>query len=136
MSNGSKSEYEVGYGKPPKESRFRKGQSGNPKGRKKKPNAAPVPLVDQIHKIMNEPIMVSQNGNQTSMPVFEAALRKLVSRAVNVGDQWAFRILLPIMSEGQTNAIARKEPNWDAMHKMDQHEAARVYFRMMRGEPI
>ena len=27
--------YEVGYGKPPKETRFRKGQSGNPKGRPK-----------------------------------------------------------------------------------------------------
>jgi hypothetical protein len=25
-------DYEVGYGKPPKHSRFRKGQSGNPKG--------------------------------------------------------------------------------------------------------
>ena len=25
--------YEVGYGKPPKATRFKKGQSGNPKGR-------------------------------------------------------------------------------------------------------
>ncbi|MGJ3627161.1 DUF5681 domain-containing protein [Sphingomonas sp. MMS24-JH45] len=27
--------YEVGYGKPPIHARFQKGQSGNPKGRKK-----------------------------------------------------------------------------------------------------
>ena len=29
-------DYEIGYGKPPKKHRFRKGQSGNPKGRTKK----------------------------------------------------------------------------------------------------
>src|SRR5262245_4838454 len=28
-------EYKVGYGKPPKDTQFRKGQSGNPKGRPK-----------------------------------------------------------------------------------------------------
>ena len=28
-------DYEVGYGKPPKSTRFRKGQSGNPAGRRK-----------------------------------------------------------------------------------------------------
>lgn len=33
---GSKSEYNVGYGKPPKEHQFKKGQSGNPNGRPKK----------------------------------------------------------------------------------------------------
>jgi len=30
------SDYEVGYGKPPKHTRFKKGRSGNPKGRPKK----------------------------------------------------------------------------------------------------
>ena len=34
-SAGGKREYEVGYGKAPASSRFRKGQSGNPKGRPK-----------------------------------------------------------------------------------------------------
>ena len=28
--------YEIGYGKPPKNTRFTKGRSGNPAGRKKK----------------------------------------------------------------------------------------------------
>src|SRR5262245_33179094 len=35
FADGAKSEYEVGYRKPPRHSRFQKGQSGNPRGRKK-----------------------------------------------------------------------------------------------------
>ena len=34
--NTNKKDYEVGYGKPPESGKFKKGQSGNPKGRKKK----------------------------------------------------------------------------------------------------
>ena len=35
MSDQSNDDYEVGYAKPPKSTRFKKGQSGNPKGRPK-----------------------------------------------------------------------------------------------------
>ena len=34
-TSNSKREYEVGYKKPPKEGQFKKGQSGNPRGRPK-----------------------------------------------------------------------------------------------------
>jgi hypothetical protein len=38
MSNGDNPEdYKVGYGKPPKGGQFKKGISGNPSGRPKKP---------------------------------------------------------------------------------------------------
>ena len=33
MPRDKKSDYEVGYGKPPRETRFVKGRSGNPRGR-------------------------------------------------------------------------------------------------------
>jgi Family of unknown function (DUF5681) len=35
--NNETQDYEVGYGKPPKTSQFKKGESGNPSGRPKKP---------------------------------------------------------------------------------------------------
>lgn len=35
MSRKSDDEYEVGYGKPPQRTQFKKGQTGNPKGRPK-----------------------------------------------------------------------------------------------------
>src|SRR5262245_29748444 len=34
-TDGAKSQYEIGYGKPPRHTRFQKGQSGNPRGRKR-----------------------------------------------------------------------------------------------------
>jgi hypothetical protein len=33
-------DYEIGYRRPPRETRFKKGQSGNPKGRRKKKPAS------------------------------------------------------------------------------------------------
>ena len=49
----SGSGYEVGYGKPPKHSRFRPGKSGNPKGRPKgSKNKAQSPLAERMKDII------------------------------------------------------------------------------------
>ena len=53
-----KPEYEVGYGRPPKATRFRKGVSGNPSGRSKKPNS----MSALINAALSEKVVVKQNG--------------------------------------------------------------------------
>jgi len=40
MPTGTKGDYQVGYGKPPRNAGFKKGQSGNPPGRPAKNLAA------------------------------------------------------------------------------------------------
>jgi Family of unknown function (DUF5681) len=48
-------DYEVSYGRPPKRSRFRKGLSGNPRGRPRKSGAPPgdqVGLSEEIRQML------------------------------------------------------------------------------------
>ncbi|MXO69489.1 hypothetical protein GRI72_11730 [Altererythrobacter marinus] len=48
-------DYTVGYGRPPRHSRFRKGQSGNPAGRPKKQKAS-VDLRSMLERVASEEV--------------------------------------------------------------------------------
>jgi hypothetical protein len=74
--------YEVGYKKPPEKSQFKKGESGNLKGR---PKMAEPPPVD-VAQVLNEPITVKQGGISREVSPFEAGIRRLVSRALKDKD--------------------------------------------------
>lgn len=65
----------AGYGKPPVGSRFKKGQSGNPKGR---PKAEPLNDVQMFHEILNEPIAVKVGGKVRTIPAKIAMLRMMI----------------------------------------------------------
>lgn len=75
-------DYETGYKKPPKNTRFKKGQSGNPKGRppKKGPDA------ESVVAILDETVAVRQGDTTRKMSTFEVGVRKLVSRALKEGN--------------------------------------------------
>jgi hypothetical protein len=65
-------DYEIGYGKPPPQHRFQKGQSGNPRGRRKrKLNEAEI-----VAKVRDELITMTINGKTVRIGAFEAAVRK------------------------------------------------------------
>ena len=83
---------DAGYGHPPEWTRFRKGQSGNPKGRppkaanKKQPLAPPFtadnPSLALQHKILNQKIQIRVGGKIKKMTVEEANHRGLVNSAL------------------------------------------------------
>jgi Family of unknown function (DUF5681) len=82
------SAYEVGFGKPPEHSRFRKGRSGNPKGRPKgKRNLATV-----LERTLQEKVVVNENGVRRTVTKLEAAVKQLVNKAA-AGDLAALRQL-------------------------------------------
>jgi len=53
----TESDYKVGPGKPPLHTRFKKGESGNPRGRQ--PKNLPALLVAAL----NQPVTVTENGD-------------------------------------------------------------------------
>ncbi len=96
-------DYEVGFGKPPKETQFKKGQSGNPRGRPKgSKNSATV-----AHAVLNEKITIHENGRQKVITKREALVKQLVNRSLQ-GDLGFLRLvvthILPavdaVMAEG------------------------------------
>lgn len=82
-------DYEVGYGKPPKNTRFRKGVSGNPSGRRKKVRN----LDAELSKELNASIIVNNGGKRKRISKLQGILKQLANKALN-GDIRAARIVL------------------------------------------
>lgn len=87
-----KQDYEVGYGKPPKSSRFTKGKSGNPKGRPKgKRNVATV-----LNAVLNEKVIINENGRKRSVTKLEASVKQMVNQATT-GNIAYMRLLMQLV---------------------------------------
>jgi hypothetical protein len=82
-------DYEAGYGKPPKKTQWKKGQSGNPSGKQKNPQS----IKDKIKKIASEEIIVHKNGSPVAMTNLEAMLRKVFMEAQNGHPQFCKLII-------------------------------------------
>ena len=89
MPNKVDSNYEVGYRKPPRHSRFKKGHSGNPKGRPNGSKNAATLLKEALH----EEVVVNENGRRRKVTKLEAAMKQLANRAA-AGDHRSLQLLL------------------------------------------
>jgi Family of unknown function (DUF5681) len=98
-------DYKVGYGKPPRHTRFKQGEpSANPRGRPRK-NLAAL-LVEGL----NKPVTVTENGQRRTATVREAIVSQLINKSATA-DLRATKMLLDIMrdAEKQAGAAPRAE---------------------------
>jgi hypothetical protein len=79
---------EVGYGRPPRQNRFRKGQSGNPKGRPK----GHLNLATVLEQELQETVIINENGTRRKVSKGEAACKQLANKAAS-GDLAALKLL-------------------------------------------
>jgi hypothetical protein len=103
----SSADHEPGYGKPPAKSRFRKGQSGNPKGRpRNKRNKPPYEAV------LEQMVTIREDGVSRKVTAAEAYLLQLAKCGLE-GDGAAARATLAAIEDsrrsdaGQTARIGR-----------------------------
>ncbi|SDD50728.1 DUF5681 domain-containing protein [Ruegeria marina] len=75
----SDDDYEIGYGKPPKHSRFKKGQSGNPGGRQKGSRN----FNTDLDEVLSKRVTVTENGKTREITSRAAALQRLREKALN-----------------------------------------------------
>lgn len=98
----------TGYKIPPKDTQFKPGQSGNPKGRPKgRRNTYSV-----LDDLLNQKILVTQDGNQIKIDKKTAILLQAVNRAVK-GDLRAIQNIFPHLL-----AIDTEKEHLDAMREV------------------
>jgi hypothetical protein len=89
MSLDKKSNYQVGYAKPPRKTRFEKGKSGNPAGRVKGSKNVSKLLLQAL----GEPVVVTENGERKRITKGEAMIKQLVNKGAS-GDARSIQLLL------------------------------------------
>jgi hypothetical protein len=83
--------YEIGYRKPPKATRFKAGQSGNPKGR---PRGSPN-LATDLSAELGEQITIREGGQARQVSKQRALIKSLMAKALQ-GDVRATTALLAL----------------------------------------
>jgi len=119
----SERNYEVGYGKPPRSTQFKKGQSGNPKGR-------PIGsrnLSTALRQCLEEKVVVTENGARRRITMMDAMLKQVVRKAA-AGDLKAFQQVVVLEQAGESQAF--EEP---AVVRMAEPKDVNKLLRRLAG---
>lgn len=104
MPRDGEGDYRVGYGKPPLETRFKRGQSGNPRGR---PRGAKN-LATLLDEALNELVVVNENSGRRRISKRKAALKQLVNEAAK-GNWRALKLLVDILQDIERRSVPQTE---------------------------
>jgi hypothetical protein len=94
-------EYEIGYKKPPRQTRFKRGESGNPSGRPK----GSKNLATLLEKELRQRVVVNENGRRRSITKQEAMIKHLVNKALS-GDRRLLQLMLEEIRLLETRAAS------------------------------
>ena len=122
----SKKDKKVGYKKPPKKTQWKKGQSGNPKGRPKKSDKnldEEMGFWKIFKEEMNQPIVINTSEGPKTISVKRAFIKSFIKKGLNEKD---YRVMAKTMeiflknlenendeSNQNSNIIFQRDPNPD-----------------------
>lgn len=129
--------YEVGYGKPPVHTRFKKGQSGNPRGRRR--DSALERARGLVLKEAYRLVTVREGDNVISIPALQAILRSQVALAAK-GNGPAQRALVKTVKEIERDRVeaakaipAEERPRREVSDMTIIEQARLIAFALAKG---
>lgn len=84
--------YDVGYGKPPKHTRFVPGVSGNPKGKPRKNKS----FEEEVQAILGARVSVTIGGKKTYVSKRQLLLEQIINGAINKNTTM-MRLAIPLL---------------------------------------
>jgi hypothetical protein len=120
--------YTVGKGRPPLSTRWKPGQSGNPKGRPR--GAKQKDMAIHFHEALRRKIEITVDGKSRKVTVREAIALKVTNLALK-GDPKAISLI--IAKEPEIAAAVQRLEKLD-FSKMTALEASEAFERVLRGE--
>jgi hypothetical protein len=120
-----KDDYAVGWGKPPKHTQFKKGRSGNPKGRPAGRRNFKTDLVEEL----GTRVEVKERGRKRLLTKQQVIVKQLITRCAN-GDPAALGRLLPVLLQLEQGA-AESAPNAPSSSTVDPEMLERWAKRLL-----
>ena len=119
-----KRDYEVGRGKPPVHTRFKKGESGNPRG--PRPKNLPALLIEAL----DEPVTVTIDGERREITKRQAIATQLVNKSTGA-DLRATKMLIDMLKGVEQKAgVASAPPAPPPLTEADEQVAEQLVERI------
>ena len=106
MKDGKTPDYEIGYGKPPKSGQFKKGASGNPSGRPKKPAG----FLSALLREANSEVPINENGRPKKVKKIEIVAKQVMNKAAT-GNIQSQRLLFKLLQQAEEKAVEQSPSN-------------------------
>ena len=107
-TDSDNADYKIGPGRPPREYQWQPGQSGNPKGAKRKPRSILLDFKPLFDSALNKKVTITNAERRSAMTKFEIGMEQLANQFAK-GDRHARREVFAIADKLGIDLLAEQK---------------------------